>query len=207
MVNQQIEFKSKIIYYSLLIILLSCSNSRNKQNERESDGIVNNDNWVEIELRKQLSKTTTSDSIVIHGLPIGDIPKLLCQYTDLKYLRINCVDFSCMTSLSKDIVKFKNLETLIISKSALKELPKEIWELENLRKLKVSGGGQLSSIPIELSRLSKLEELDLSRNKLSEFPVELSNLTSLKTVNLGENNFPENYLETMADRFPNIEFK
>ena len=180
--------ESTTIIALILFTFLSCSNRKESPVVINEEKQVIEDNWINTELKKQLASTNKADSIEIHGLPIEDIPELIYQYPKIRYLRIDCVDFNCMKTLSSRIAELQELESLIISKSALKELPSEIGELASLRKLMVLGGGKLSSIPNEISKLEKLEELDLWRNDLTEFSIDLNDMENLKLVNLGENN-------------------
>lgn len=168
------SLRIETIFSLIVLILLSCKTEEATQNVVVMEN--QNDHWVEIELQKQLSKTDLTDSIEIYGLPIEDLPQQIYQVENLRYLRIDCNSFSCMKSLSSNISKFSNLEILIITKSALTTLPKEIGKLGNLKKLIVAGGGQLGSVPTELSNLDKLEELDLWRNSLTELAVDLNDL-------------------------------
>ena len=199
--------KSITIKFLILFTFLSCTNKKESPAVIEDEKQIQEDNWIMTELKKQLKSTNTTDSIEIYGLPIEDMPELVYQNPKIRYLRIDCIDFNCMKTLSSRIAQLKYLETLIISKSALKELPSEIGELTNLKKLMILGGGKLSSIPNEISELEKLEELDFWRNNLSEFSVHLNNMKHLKLVNLGENKLSQKYIETMRDRFPGVEIK
>ena len=199
------SLRIETIFSLIVLILLSCKTEEATQNVVVMEN--QNDHWVEIELQKQLSKTDLTDSIEIYGLPIEDLPQQIYQVENLRYLRIDCNSFSCMKSLSSNISKFSNLETLIITKSALTTLPKEIGKLGNLKKLIVAGGGQLGSVPTELSNLDKLEELDLWRNSLTELAVDLNDLGNLKTVYLGENNFSKKYIDGLIEQFPKIKIK
>lgn len=205
--------RTNIWYGLILLVLFSCSNGEQKStSERETiskkeEIQFGDDAWIKRELKKQLNQTITQDSIEIHGLPIEDIPELLYDYPNIRYLRIDCTSFECMKSLSKRIKEFINLETLIISKSALKELPIEIGELSNLKKLMILGGGQLRSIPNEILKLQNLEELDLWRNSLTKWPIELNKMKKLKSINLGENKFSKDFFKSIKMKYPIIEIK
>tara|TARA_Y100000996_G_scaffold414805_1_gene406866 strand:+ start:1460 stop:1999 length:540 start_codon:yes stop_codon:yes gene_type:complete len=66
--------------------------------------------------------------------------------------------------------------------------PKEIFQLKNLRILKLRGSGLVGPIPNQIEKLKELNHLDLSHNKLSGFiPVELFNLNKLTSINLKSN--------------------
>ncbi len=56
----------------------------------------------------------------------------------------------------------------------------------NLTKLSLRGNN-LSSLPSEFDKLTKLTELDLGRNDLTSLPSGFGNLTSLEQLDLHEN--------------------
>ena len=72
----------------------------------------------------------------------------------------------------------------------VRELPKEIANLTNLRKLSLSKS-ILTKIPKEIGKLTNLEELWLNYNFLSTLPKEIGNLSNLKTLSLYNNNWIE----------------
>ena len=68
------------------------------------------------------------------------------------------------------------------------EIPKGIFELKNLRILKLRGSGLYGPIPIEIKKLENLNHIDFSFNKLSGFiPKELFDLIKLSSLNLKSN--------------------
>jgi len=96
--------------------------------------------------------------------------------------------------------KNKKLKELDLSNSyssiddeKLAEVPDDVWELEQLEVLKLSGN-QLTSIPESITKLSNLTRLYLSSNQLTnipEFITKLSNLTVLSLSNNPLKNIPE----------------
>jgi hypothetical protein len=62
------------------------------------------------------------------------------------------------------------------------------WDnLEDMTKLSLNNFENLTSIPPEISNLTNLQELNLSRNKIKAIPPEISNLTNLKYLRLSNN--------------------
>ncbi len=64
-------------------------------------------------------------------------------------------------------------------------VPEELFQFKYLVYLNLSRN-RLTSLP-DISSLTKLRHLDLSRNKFANFPVELCKMTSLKRLSLGAN--------------------
>ncbi len=65
----------------------------------------------------------------------------------------------------------------------LKEIPPEVFELEQLESLNLSWN-KITTIPQDLARLQNLQSLDLWQNRLSEFPRVLGNLPNLVVLRL-----------------------
>lgn len=101
-----------------------------------------------------------------------------------------------------DIVGLTTPEYLNLSGLGLVELPDEIWELKNLKILKLNdnnltgisnkigklrnlvilnlSNNKLTSLPNEIGYLKYLEELDVSNNQISILPEEMENLINLR---------------------------
>ncbi len=69
--------------------------------------------------------------------------------------------------------------------------------------LDLSGQG-ISSLPENITRLTKLNELNLSDNKFSEFPTVLYQFTSLFSINL-ENNQLSTFPEDIKSKIPSLQ--
>jgi Leucine-rich repeat (LRR) protein len=68
----------------------------------------------------------------------------------------------------------------------LTELPPEIGQLVNLKKLSLRSN-QLSALPHEIGKLTSLQELSLSYNQLSSLPTEIGRLTNLYQLTITSN--------------------
>ncbi len=126
------------------------------------------------------------------------------KFFEMKQLRNVELDTEVnMDTLQSNISNLVFLETLIITKSNLKNLPKEIGTLKRLRKLTIAWGRSLVEVPPEIGNLTNLEELDLFRNNLTNLPKEISNLKKLKLLKLGENNFSDFERNKIVKALPN----
>ncbi len=78
---------------------------------------------------------------------------------------------------------------LDLSGISLTELPPELWNLRNLKVLKLGyeytgTKNQLTQIPAEIGNLTQLQALDISHNQLTALPEWLGQLTQLQSLNL-----------------------
>ena len=210
--------KSKIAFQLIIIIFISIScNSDSSNTIKESEKLspiekdlsselikLDESNWVEREFKKQLLQTGKKDSIEIYGLPMDTLPDSFFDNQEIKYLNISCIEPNCMTTLSSKISKLKNLETLILAKTGIKKLPKEICQLKKIKYLCIAAGGDLEYLPKEIGELKHLEILDVWRNSLHELPESLNKLEKLKKIYVGENKFTKIYIKKLKERLPNV---
>ena len=103
----------------------------------------------------------------------------------LKFKNLQELDLSKnkLDSLPEQIGLLTNLQVLDVSGNKLEYLPDSIGELKNLKKL-VASKNNLISIPHTIGKLKSLEILDLWQNDLSVFPDEMKNLTNLRWMDL-----------------------
>ena len=96
-----------------------------------------------------------------------------------------------------DILKFKNLQYLDISKNSIKELPDSIDALINLQYLACSKTG-LERIPKQIGKLVNLTFINFNQNELVSLPPQIGNLSKLKVFDLWSNNL-DTFPETLAN--------
>jgi len=77
-------------------------------------------------------------------------------------------------------------EDLDLTDEGLQSLPTEMWNLKNLKRLRL-GGNQLKEISREIAKLSSLEWLDLYNNELVEIPIGILQLSNLQILLLSNN--------------------
>jgi Leucine-rich repeat (LRR) protein len=101
-----------------------------------------------------------------------------------------------LKSFPKEILGFKNLQYLDVSKNSIKELPDSIYVLKNLQYFACSKTG-LQRLPKEIGKLTNLVYLNLNQNDLEALPPQIGNLEKLETFDVWSNNFDE-YPSTLA---------
>jgi Leucine-rich repeat (LRR) protein len=101
-----------------------------------------------------------------------------------------------LKSFPKDILKFKNLQYLDISKNSIAELPDSIYLLTNLQYLACSKTG-LKHLPKEIGKLINLVYINFNQNDLESLPPQIGNLEKLETLDLWSNNLDE-YPSTLS---------
>lgn len=97
----------------------------------------------------------------------------------------------------KEILAFKNLQYLNLSKNSIRQLPEELGQLKNLQYLNISKNG-LEELPPEIGELTNLYYLNANQNDLNSIPPQIGNLKKLKNMDLWSNNidrFPEELKE------------
>ncbi|MFO7797006.1 MAG: leucine-rich repeat domain-containing protein [Promethearchaeati archaeon] len=91
-----------------------------------------------------------------------------------------------LEEIPKSISKFNSLEFLDLSYNGFTEIPLNILEMENLKKLYFDNNN-LRYIPSRITRMKLLEHLDLSFNKLRCLPKRIGKLKNLKKLSLSRN--------------------
>lgn len=101
-----------------------------------------------------------------------------------------------LKSFPKEILKFKNLQYLDVSKNSIAELPDSLGTLTDLQYFACSKTG-LQRVTKEIGKLTNLTYLNLNQNDLEYLPPQIGNLEKLEYLDLWSNNFNE-YPSTFA---------
>jgi len=118
--------------------------------------------------------------LVLRKQHLKSFPKEILRFKNLQYLDISK---NSIAELPDSIFLLTQLQYFACSKTGLKRLPKEIGKLSNLLYLNFNQN-DLELLPPQIGNLEKLEILDLWSNNLEEFPSSLSNLKSLQVLDL-----------------------
>jgi Leucine-rich repeat (LRR) protein len=93
-------------------------------------------------------------------------------------------------SLDEALKNPNQVYRLSLKKQKLKTVPLEIFKLTNLQELDLSKN-KISEIPAGIENLTNLTILDISSNNLSTLPVEIAQCTYLKRLVLNRNNISD----------------
>jgi internalin A len=106
-----------------------------------------------------------------------------------------------LTSIPLEVFQLQHLEKLDLSGNRIGNIPPEIENLKNLRRLDLSGN-RLKDIPAAICQIPKLHTLRLNNNQLKELPVELGQISELTTLDLDYN--PITYFPQSISRLQNL---
>jgi Leucine-rich repeat (LRR) protein len=91
-----------------------------------------------------------------------------------------------LKEVPQEIMKFKNLQDLDLSRNKLKSIPETIGTLTNLQVLNVSSN-QIETLPDSIGMLKNLKKLIAFKNNLIGLPKELGNCENLEVLDLWSN--------------------
>ena len=197
--RKNINLKLFITVFTFSLIIMSCTNSGNTENNTEDPTISSNSEALEEVLPNpdydfdncpkawSLEEITAApDSFCTLAL-LGDAQKLT-EFpeilSNMPYLR--SIDAS--SNNINDIPKFlSKLRELDLSTNMLDKCPSGLENLKNLIILKLSYNS-IKEIDKSVFDMKNLEELWMSSNSLNEIPVQLCSLTKLRVLSFSENN-------------------
>ena len=131
-------------------------------------------------LAEALKEPNKVIKLVLRKQHLKSFPRDILKFKHLQYLDISK---NSISELSDSIYLLKDLQYFICSKTGLKTLPKEIGKLHNLVYINVNQN-DLSLLPPQIGNLEKLEILDMWSNNFEEYPETLASLKSLKVMDL-----------------------
>ena len=154
-----------------------------------------NSNWLDDEVPVgEWYGVTTNDAGRVTSLrfkinnPKGNIPPEIGDLEKLEVLYINMAEFQ-NSELPKELGNLKELKKLTLRQCLLSgSIPVELGNLTNLILLDLESNLLTGSIPNEICKLTNLVKLDLFRNKLTGvIPSDLDKLVNLNDLMLGTN--------------------
>lgn len=131
-------------------------------------------------LQEALKNPDAVTKLVLRKQRLKSFPREILQFKNLQYLDISK---NSIAELSDSIDLLINLQYFACSKTGLKRVPKEIGRLTNLVYLNFNQN-DLEYLPPQIGNLEKLEILDLWSNNFEEYPTTLSGLKSLQVLDL-----------------------
>nr|XP_006642132.1 PREDICTED: leucine-rich repeat-containing protein 47 [Lepisosteus oculatus] len=143
--------------------------------------------WEEIEKAEKEKRR----ELVLQGANIdkkiqqaGGLNPKIYELTLLNYLEIS--QCPSLRVLHQGIENLLHLQSLILCRNKLSEIPKGVGSLKFLKVLDVSVN-ELVSLPDEVSQLGELTTLNISCNKIQTLPGGLSRCTKLSSINISKN--------------------
>ncbi len=106
-----------------------------------------------------------------------------------------------LTTLPKEIFKFKNLGYINLSNNNFKSFPTELLSFTKLKFIDLSHN-QIDYLPSEIGEFQNLSRLILNNNLLTEIPEEITKLKNLELLLLVENNLNPEKIESIIKQMP-----
>lgn len=159
-------------------------------------------NYDIIRLPDEVTKFSKIEEIQLLWCYNFDWADVFNKLSKLKTLRTLEIKDYNRNTLPKEISRLKSLKEFIIqSDSSLTSIPYEIFRLDSLQKLSISGN--IGTFPKQVLKMKHLSILDLGSCKLKNIPKEISQLKTLTELNLSDN--PINDLPMEISELENLE--
>ncbi|XP_063995434.1 protein lap4-like isoform X3 [Diachasmimorpha longicaudata] len=95
-----------------------------------------------------------------------------------------------LSSVPDDLIRYsRSLEELLLDANHIKDLPKNFFRLQRLRKLGLSDN-EIHRLPPDIQNFENLVELDVSRNDIPDIPENIRNLRALQVADFSSNPIP-----------------
>ena len=137
--------------------------------------------------------------LVLRKKHLKKFPEEILKFKNLQYLDISK---NSIKELPEGIGELTQLQFLACSKTGLEHLPREIGQLKNLRWINLNQN-ELVLLPPQFGDMEKLEVADLWSNNLSELPSTLGNLKNLKVLDLRNILFSDEQHRYFQELLPN----
>lgn len=150
------------------------------------------------DLQEALQKPDSVIKLVLRKKHFKQFPLEILTFKNLQYLDISK---NSITELPDSIGALKNLQHLACSKTGLQRIPNSIGQLKELRYLNVNQN-EIVVLPYGFGKLSKLQVADLWSNELDSFPTSMPELTELKWMDLRNILIPQNKQDELQKQLP-----
>lgn len=164
---------------------------------------------VEINAEEDLAKMATASveltnvqSIYFRKTKNTNLP---AEIGNLKNLTVLIFHHTFNTSLPSEIGRLKKLAVLKLDQADIEDIPPEIGNLENLTSLIIINNAKKFTLPLDIEKLKRLENLDLSNNNLTKLPDGIEKLIKLKYLNLSGNQMNREDIEKLKQWLPNAQ--
>jgi Leucine-rich repeat (LRR) protein len=137
--------------------------------------------------------------LVLRKKKFKEFPMELLQFKNLQYLDISK---NSIKSLPDSISKLKNLQHLACSKTGLVTIPNTIIALQELRYVNFNQN-EIVFLPWGFGKLAKLQVADLWSNELESFPTSMPELTALRWMDLRNILIPQDKQDGLQKALPN----
>jgi len=107
-----------------------------------------------------------------------------------------------LKEIPKQIFEINSLENLILAVNPINEFPCNLSRLKRLKSISVAETG-IKEINCDLSNLDSLEHFDIARNGLTKFPEQLKTIPNLTWLSLNSNQFTD--FSFIDSRLKNLE--
>jgi Leucine-rich repeat (LRR) protein len=181
---------------------------------------------------KTIGKLRRLETLDLSSCQLSELPDEIGQLRQLMtlYLGISSDGFpNQFQSLPKTFFKLKDLQILHLSQNPLKQLPANFERLQNLHTLNLTACATLNptatlktlclmpqlidlslsdipmrSLPSDIKNWQELERLDISHCGLAFLSPNVFKLTNLKTINVRGNDFPQESIDELLKKIPNV---
>ncbi|KAM3610946.1 uncharacterized protein V6R79_011070 [Siganus canaliculatus] len=140
------------------------------------------DSWTDFP--RELQWMTYLKEWHVRGTKIRQLPDFLPLFTQLTVLEL---PQNALSELPPDIGKLSELQQLNVSYNRLSRVPPELGDCEKLQRLELTGNQDLSELPFELSALKQLVHLDIAENSFVSIPICALRMSSLQILDLSHN--------------------
>jgi Leucine-rich repeat (LRR) protein len=181
----------------LLILFICCSGLLKAQLPLLDSAAL--ENWPAItDLTVALQKPDSVVKLVLRKKHLKEFPMEVLQFKNLQYLDISK---NSIKSIPDSIAKLKNLQHLACSKTGLVTIPNTIIALQELRYINLNQN-EIVFLPWGFGKLAKLQVADLWSNELESFPSSMGDLKALRWMDLRNILIPQNKQDELKAALP-----